>query len=600
MVSTEENDCSSRLETPVLSQLESSQSFNESSSTHDTSCDRESASWVQQYFRTVMKDGKRRRACAVVDCGADYHYGASHIVLRRHFEREHKLALMDKMKLNLHPESHIDALMRFIVENKLPYDIVDSHSFKNLMHFAGPTKKFTTRAVLSTLIITKQQELEEQIKASLSRIESIALTFDIWSSRKASRGFGCIMGHFINTDHTLQTLALEFDYIPYPHDAETILEFFKTTINKFGIEKKLIGITTDNASNNAKAIAQLTKDLDLHENFAWGFVYFRCAAHIVNLAVKDCLSRLQSLVDNLRAIVVTIRSSTKRTEAFREIQRLLMIEDDLEVRTPLNLKEDVETRWNSTYLMLERALLLKNAIDKARYSMIELKDTQAVDWKLVKEVIDFLSPFEELTRKLSAERYPTISTVNACIFELKKHLDKEYTNVFIKNAAVAFHNKLDQYGDHIDQPVAILATILDPRFKLSPIPVEGHPFARQLLQDKLPPDNHNDSSQTSGSRSHFSTIFAQKESDELAAYLDSAREPEECDCIMYWKTNKVKFPRLYRIAITVMPIQASSVACERTFSSAGLIDTPRRNRLSSASFRANILLASWLKHLRML
>lgn len=600
MVNTQENDCLSGLETPVLSQLESSQSFNDSSSLHEASSDRENASWVQQYFRTIVRDGKRRRVCAVADCTQDYHYGASHTVLRRHFERKHKLALVDKMKLNLHPEPHMDGLIRFIVENKLPYDIVDTHSFKNLMHHGGPTKKFVNRAVLSTLIVTKQQEIEEMIKASLAKVESIALTFDIWSSRKASSGYGCIIGHFIGADHSLQTLALEFDYIPYPHDAETVLEFFKATIRKFSIEKKLIGITTDNASNNAKAVAQLCTDLNLQDNFAWGFVYFRCAAHIVNLAVKDCLNHLVSLVDNLRTIVVIIRGSTKRTEAFREIQRALIDAGDMSIRAPLNLKEDVETRWNSTHLMLERAHLLRKAVDKARYLMIELKDTQPVDWALVKEVIDFLSPFEELTRKLSAEKYPTISTVNACTYELKKHLEREYSNIFIKTAAIAFHNKLEQYGEHIDQPLAILATILDPRFKLAPIPAEGHSFARQLLYDKLPPDNHNDLSQTSGSRSHFAGIFAQRESDELAAYLDSAREPEECDIIQYWKTNKVKFPRLYRIAITVMPIQASSVACERTFSSAGLIDTPRRNRLSSASFRANILLASWLKHLRML
>lgn len=59
---------------------------------------------------------------------------------------------------------------------------------------------------------------------------------------------------------------------------------------------------------------------------------------------------------------------------------------------------------------------------------------------------------------------------------------------------------------------------------------------------------------------------------------------------IYTKTNRLTFPTLYKIALDYLPIQASSVPCERVFSSSAETDTKKRNRISSELMEALQLL----------
>lgn len=47
-----------------------------------------------------------------------------------------------------------------------------------------------------------------------------------------------------------------------------------------------------------------------------------------------------------------------------------------------------------------------------------------------------------------------------------------------------------------------------------------------------------------------------------------------------------QYPRIFRLAMDIIPIQASSVACERVFSSGKQTMTPRRSRISAKLMEA--------------
>ncbi len=52
------------------------------------------------------------------------------------------------------------------------------------------------------------------------------------------------------------------------------------------------------------------------------------------------------------------------------------------------------------------------------------------------------------------------------------------------------------------------------------------------------------------------------------------------------QVNKLNYPNLYRLAIDVLPVQASAVVIERMFSSSKETDTLRRNRLNPSLMEA--------------
>ncbi|KAJ3535357.1 hypothetical protein NM688_g6991 [Phlebia brevispora] len=75
--------------------------------------------------------------------------------------------------------------------------------------------------------------------------------------------------------------------------------------------------------------------------------------------------------------------------------------------------------------------------------------------------------------------------------------------------------------------------------------------------------------------------------EEFARYIadgiledDGDSEYLNFDLCRYWQQNRLKYPTLFRIALDVMPVQASAVPCERVFSSSKETFTARRTNLS--------------------
>jgi len=87
------------------------------------------------------------------------------------------------------------------------------------------------------------------------------------------------------------------------------------------------------------------------------YFHVRCCAHIVNLIVCNGLKEINVLVVKIRNVIKFVRSSPSRLLAFKKCA------EKLHVECKKSLCLDVATRWNSSYLMLEKLLkILKRCL----------------------------------------------------------------------------------------------------------------------------------------------------------------------------------------------------------------------------------------------
>jgi hypothetical protein len=126
---------------------------------------------------------------------------------------------------------------------------------------------------------------------------AICLTTDIWTSKPMDSYCG-ITAHFI--DESWKPCHIVLDVVPMsqPHTGEAIKDILMEAIVTFGIEKKILTLTTDNGSSVVKAFELLKADM--HTKFDRRIYHIRCAAHVINLAVQEGLKYISKSDEFIR------------------------------------------------------------------------------------------------------------------------------------------------------------------------------------------------------------------------------------------------------------------------------------------------------------
>ncbi|KAD4585339.1 hypothetical protein E3N88_22940 [Mikania micrantha] len=167
----------------------------------------------------------------------------------------------------------------------------------------------------------------------------------------------CLTTHWVDEDWVLKKKILNFCQIPN-HKGEIIGKLVYRCLQGWGIDK-IFTVTVDNDSSNDGAIRFLQRMLKgPHSILDCKYLHLRCNAHIINLVVKEGLEEQVDSISRIRNAVRYIRSSPSRYQSFKESVE----KENIDCKRKPCL--DVDTRWNSTFLMLETALKFSKAFDR--------------------------------------------------------------------------------------------------------------------------------------------------------------------------------------------------------------------------------------------
>ncbi|XP_045453768.1 zinc finger BED domain-containing protein DAYSLEEPER-like [Melitaea cinxia] len=169
-------------------------------------------------------------------------------------------------------------------------------------------------------------------------------------------------------------------------------------------------------------------------------------------------------VDKVKKIVTHIKKSTVAAERLHKYQVQ-------QGQDPKRLCQAVETRWNSTYIMLKRFVELEKAI-RATLAFADrgLPTINPDDWILYQQLCMVLQPFEEITASMSGEKYLTGSSViivTRCLKETCQKLLEPNFGPVVTDTVLLLKAGLEEKFRQIETSGTFsIATFLDPRFKL--------------------------------------------------------------------------------------------------------------------------------------
>jgi len=303
----------------------------------------------------------------------------------------------------------VRSIVEIITDDLQPLSFVENSGFQNVIRLLDsrylevlPSRRTLTRSILPDLYSSTKNKLQD----ILNKSNYISITSDIWTSLNTD-SFITITVHTFDSAFIIKTFVLCTLKLEHSHTGEYLSQTLDNIFNEWGIKHKIVAIVT--GANIKSAVNKLR------------IPHIPCTAHVLNLIVTHAMllkspygdtdvlepNECQNINDLLkcRSIVTYLKKSEVANRKLAEKLTQLGA-------SKLKLKQDVSTRWNSSLLMLERLVELKEPLT---YAMLSLKDgpvmLNAQEWEVIEDIIPILKPFEVMTTELSGENYPTLAMV---------------------------------------------------------------------------------------------------------------------------------------------------------------------------------------------
>lgn len=442
--------------------------------------------------------------------------------------------MLKKRKSNLGyytNEEFQNKLLKFILNSDLPFSIVNSPNFRELILYLKDEVKILSRQTIrrnfTTLFNDEILILKERLVKNNSRF---ALTLDEWKAGN-NKDFLAITLHFVNKTFKLENYLIGFEALN-KHDAYTgaiIYKIFDEVISDLRIRNRIIAITRDNAGPITTLIDEIKTNYK--KSFAINIIDIRCAAHVLNITsnafltyvffkpnntivYKNNLARLakenpQFSIESLNSIrrlpnlLTSIINIVKYNHFFKNnFTRIVEAKKDAAKLAlgPEKLLKANDTRWLSTYIMLDRFIWFSDEINeilvkarqlsKAKQKALKL-DTFSIstyEWNYLINIRNILEIFRVPTIQFQAKDYFTnswtIPRIANLIEKIEDKLDEDYikSNPYIKFGLEQALTKVLEYYPIKDTNTLdknnktktfnklkdlLLVTLLNPFFKLN-------------------------------------------------------------------------------------------------------------------------------------
>ncbi|KAM7293079.1 hypothetical protein ISCGN_026209 [Ixodes scapularis] len=132
---------------------------------------------------------------------------------------------------------------------------------------------------------------------------------------------------------------------------------------------------------------------------------------------------------------------------------------------PLEVVQDVPTRWNSEHAMIKRLVKLRVPVSVELSECDTVEPLSAGEWRLMTAVVQVLQPLEQATAELSGDSYPTLSQVIPLLECTKVALSRHSTDEAGSVASSLIQSIKTRFPDGKMCRLLALSVLVDPRYK---------------------------------------------------------------------------------------------------------------------------------------
>jgi hAT family C-terminal dimerisation region len=362
---------------------------------------------------------------------------------------------------------------------------------------------------------------------------------------------------------------------------------------------------------------------DMHEGIQ--AVRMSCFIHTLQLTIRDGLqkvSHVQKILEKCQTLARSAQKSSQIADILEQINR--------------HIERPTVTRWNSELMLIKSILHIgKEHIESVSNSVADSIRFSNHDFCMMKEIVDVLEPFHQVSIKCQAEKLVTISLVVPSIVHLVCHLRSVKDSLSFCHQLVqqlqssmetrfaGIINRLNhvpvQDDDPFNDPLYFMTTLLDPTFKFFwirdlqlAVNIENR-LKQNIIQlvldeiskdsltelataQKTPPTAASTTSEVKRRKLFFYDNYVASDDNsneqkplhpsvEIEAYLNDPVRSKFSD---YWQRSRLT--SLKTLVARIFSVQASSAPIERVFSHAGLILSSRRMRINEQLFKDIVFL----------
>ncbi|KAJ8273932.1 hypothetical protein GJAV_G00107110 [Gymnothorax javanicus] len=467
------------------------------------------------------------------------------------------------------PQATVDKLViNFICEGLQPFAVVEQPAFKELVTTLQPQAKVISRPTVRARICEAADHMRKTLVAALDKVRFVATTTDCWSAhQKSYLGVTC---HWIEEESLeRRSAALACKRLRGSHTFDMLAAALDDVHCQYKIRGKVVRTTTDSGSNFVKAFhmfgaqndaekdedeadpdaLDLTDHIEYHDASAIldedsGLEYQlpphqRCACHLLNLVATTDAALAESMNDTYKRLS---RATFAKCQAiWNKTGRSHLANEVVEDKCELQIIRPNATRWNSTYLAIERIIrIIDEKGEDAIRSICEefkVKMLSPAEVAFLREYCITMKPLVKASNILQSESTTFMGWLLPVIQQLLSKLSRlETSSKTCVPLIRALQNGLQKrFRPMMEDPELAAAAVLLPKFKTS--------------------------------------------------WTDRA-DVIEADTMELLHS----FSAIKKLSLKLNTALPTSAACERLFSCAGLLFTAKRSRIDSGNLENQLLL----------